>query len=168
MTLDAGANGLFQSTCKTSTGTASATLTDQNHDRTDTVPDAFTVSGCPASGAGAGSAPVLTQPGVAGLRSGRPSLSFTLTVPRGAAKLRSFTVELPAGLSFAGRRSGGRTTVRGVTVSGGQIKSLGLSHGHLVVTLRSAVSRVRVKLGNAALRENASSGPGPSGSSACA
>jgi len=154
VTLDSGANGLFQSTCKTPSGTAKATLTDQNADRTVAAPAAFTVSGCPGTSAGAGSAAV-TAAGLAGLATGHPSLRFTVSTPRGAPKLRAFTVELPAGLSFVGHRHGRRLTVRGVTLGGGAIKSLSLSHGHLVVTLRSAVSRARVTVGSAGLREGA-------------
>src|SRR6201999_451519 len=38
VSLDGGADGLFLSTCATPSGTATATLTDQNGDRTATVP----------------------------------------------------------------------------------------------------------------------------------
>ena len=37
-----------------------------------------------------------------------------------------------------------------------KIKSLALSHGHLVIVLRRPVSRLTVKLGPGALRESAS------------
>jgi hypothetical protein len=43
-----------------------------------------------------------------------------------------------------------------VSLSGGTIKSLSLSHGHLVITLRKAVSSVIVKLSPRALQESAS------------
>jgi hypothetical protein len=49
VSLDGGAEGLFLTTCKTPTGTATAALTDQNGDRTLTVSD-FTVFGCPSTG----------------------------------------------------------------------------------------------------------------------
>src|SRR5579884_161395 len=57
VTLAGGAQGLFLSTCKTPTGTATAKLTDQNGDRTLSLPSAFTVTGCPSTSAGAGSRP---------------------------------------------------------------------------------------------------------------
>ena len=44
VSLAGGADGLFLTTCQTPTGTATATLTDQNGDRTLVVPSAFTVS----------------------------------------------------------------------------------------------------------------------------
>ncbi len=54
VSLAGGPQGLFLTTCKSPGGTATATLTDQNGDTTLTVPSAFTVSGCPSSGAGSG------------------------------------------------------------------------------------------------------------------
>jgi hypothetical protein len=54
VSLAGGPQGLFLTTCKTPSGTATATLTDQNGDRTLTIPSAFTVSGCPSAGARSG------------------------------------------------------------------------------------------------------------------
>jgi hypothetical protein len=54
VSLAGGAQGLFLTTCKTPAGTATATLTDQNGDKTLTLPSSFTVSGCPSTGAGSG------------------------------------------------------------------------------------------------------------------
>ena len=54
VSLAGGPQGLFLTTCKTPSGTATATLTDQNGDTTLTVPSAFAVSGCPSVGAGSG------------------------------------------------------------------------------------------------------------------
>ena len=48
VTLNGGADGLFASLCAPSSGTSTATLTDQNGDKTANDPAAFTVSGCPA------------------------------------------------------------------------------------------------------------------------
>ena len=157
VSLDGGAQGLFLTTCQTPAGTATATLTDQNGDRTVTAPGPFAVSGCPGVvggteviSAGGPNGTSVSSPAASGLRSGHPSLHFTLSVRRGAPKLSAFTVELPRGLSFAGHRSGHRVTVRGA-----RVRSLSLSHGHLTVTLRSAVSRLTVTLGTAALTESA-------------
>ena len=54
VTLNGGPNGLFASLCAPSSGTSTATLTDQNGDKTATDPAAFTVSGCPARQSGSG------------------------------------------------------------------------------------------------------------------
>jgi uncharacterized membrane protein YgcG len=185
VSLNGGANGLFLSTCQTPTGTATATLTDQSGDKSVTVPSRFTVSGCPAGGAGqstgsgagtgspagagggssanggsgssagGGSAGSANQPSVSAVRSGLRWLSFRITVARHAAKLDALTIELPAGLSFIGHRAGGRLTVAGVTVAGAGIRSLSLSHGHLVITLRRPVSSLTVKIRTTALRQSA-------------
>lgn len=50
VSLDGGPQGLFLTTCQTPAGTATATLTDQNGDRTLTARSSFTVSGCSSSG----------------------------------------------------------------------------------------------------------------------
>jgi uncharacterized membrane protein YgcG len=67
VSLNGGPRGLFLSTCATPSGTATATLTDQNGDKTVKAPAAFSVAGCPgvpgkagaggsgSSGAGSGS-----------------------------------------------------------------------------------------------------------------
>lgn len=163
VTLDGGPQGLFLTLCHDPTGTASATLTSQNGDKTATVPTNFTIAGCPSSG-GSGSTTgggrsaggtALTSPAVGGLKAGHPSLSFRLKEAKGAAKLRALTVELPKGLSFIGHRSRHRLTVKGVRVKGASVRSVALRHRHLVITLKRAVSSLRVTLGSAALRESA-------------
>ncbi len=66
-------------------------------------------------------------------------MRFTLTAGKYAAKLSSFTVKAPSGLSFVTHVvDKHHATVTGVTVSGGKVKSLTLSHGQLVVVLRGA------------------------------
>jgi hypothetical protein len=162
VTLDSGADGLFQTTCATPSGTASAGLADQNGDKSANVPAKFTVSGCPTGGSGSSSSaggsagnPVVTTPRVSGLGSGHASLRFKLSVAKHAAKLRSLTIELPSGLSFASHRTRGRLHISGVTVAGAAIKTLALSHGRLTITLRTAVSGVTVTLAKSALTESA-------------
>lgn len=54
VSLDGGPQGLFLTTCKAPSGTATAKLTDQNGDKSLTIPSAFTVTGCPSTGAGSG------------------------------------------------------------------------------------------------------------------
>ena len=173
VTLDGGTDGLFLSTCQTPSGTATATLTDQNGDRTVKAPANFTVSGCSGSsgsggaggnivgsGNGSGSKGVtaggtnLSQGRLSGLGTGHASLRFKLAVAKHAAKLDAVTIELPAGMSFVGHRSGHRLTVRGVTLTGAAIRSLTLSRGHLLITLRRAVSSVTVQITRGALSES--------------
>jgi uncharacterized Zn-binding protein involved in type VI secretion len=158
VTLDGGPTGLFATLCHAPSGTASATLTDQNGDRTVTAPAKFTIAGCPAaSGGGApnGGGTRVSAPSATGLASGHPSLSFRVTAAKGAAKLKTLTVELPRGLSIITHKAGQRRTIRGVRARGGAVGSLSLSHGHLVITLKHAVSGVTVTLSRAALKESA-------------
>jgi hypothetical protein len=175
VTLNGGPQGLFLSTCNTPSGTATATMTDQNGDKTAKAPAAFTVSGCPGtgSGGGAGSTPSgsgggslngssaggvtvghtnLSRARFSGLRAGRPALSFRVGVTRGASKLRALTVRLPAGLTFIARR---HRPVH-ISVRGAKVKSLSLSHGELVISLTKAVSNLTVAVGRGALKESRS------------
>jgi len=76
-------------------------------------------------------------------------------VAKHAAKLRALTVELPSGLSFVTHKSGKHQRITGVTLAGAAIKSLALSHGHLVITLRKAVSSLTVTITSTALKESA-------------
>lgn len=156
--LDGGPLGLFKAVCDVPPGTASATLTDQNGDKTVTASSPFTISGCPASSSGgtpsSGSGPALSGASVTGLASGHPSLSFRVKVAKRAAKLKALTVELPRGLSIVAHRAGHRVTIHGVRVRGAAVRSLSLSHGHLVIALRRAVSAVTVTLSGGALKES--------------
>ena len=157
VTLDGGPNGLFGTLCHAPSGTANATLTDQNGDKTVTAPANFTIAGCPASSSttsGTGSTQV-AGPHASGLASGHPSLSFRVNVAKGAAKLRALSIALPKGLSIITHRAGHKVTIRGVKARGGAVESLKLSHGHLVITLKRAVSSVTVSLGGKALAETA-------------
>lgn len=151
VSLNGGAGGLFKTTCAPPSATATAILTDQNGDKTVDDSSRFTVGGCSASGSGAGAS--LTAVRVSGLASGRPSLSFKVRVVKGGRKLRGIAVVLPVGLGFATQGVGKRG---GITLVGASIKKLGLSHGHLVITLRTPASSVVVKLNGSLLRERAS------------
>ncbi len=160
VTLDGGPQGLFLSLCQNPAGTASATLVSQNGDKTATVPGQFTVAGCPSAGGGSsptagGGGTALTSSSAAGLTAGHPSLSFRVRTAKHAAKLRALTIELPRGLSLITHRSGHGLVVKGVRVRGAAIKSLAESHGHLLITLRRAVSGLSITLTSAALRESA-------------
>jgi hypothetical protein len=169
VTLNGGTNGLFSSLCAPPSGTSTATLTDQNGDKTATDPAAFTVSGCPAgsgggSGGGSGSGssggaggkanrPKLAGATLVGLTTGKPRLSFTATAGKRAPKLRSVTVSLPKGLTVISKRSHGQRTVA-VRLKGAKLKSATLSGGKLVITASKPAHQLRVTL--TALRETAS------------
>jgi hypothetical protein len=161
VSLNPGPEAVFGTTCKPPSNTATATLSDQNGDRTATVPAKFTVSGCPASGGngsgggnGNGGASAthgalkVSHAFIVGLSSGHPSLRFKISATKGASRFRSLTIGLPAGLRFVARR------IRGVQVSGGRVTSLSISHGRLVIGLRSATAGLTVKIGSRALEES--------------
>jgi hypothetical protein len=172
VTLDGGAHGLFKSNCGTPSGTATASLTDQNGDKKASAPATFTVANCtasPGNGSGSGSgsgggntgtsgsggSPRLTKTKVTGLRSGHVALSFTISEGKRLAKMNALTVELPSGLSFARHRVGKRLKVTGISLKGAKVKSITLSHGHLVITLRKAVRTVTVQIKSSAVKESA-------------
>jgi hypothetical protein len=161
VTLNGGANSVFEASCTNSRGTASATLTSQNGDQTKAVSAPFTVSGCDTLVGGGtrttkpplGAKPQIHAVALSGLAGGKPALLFQLVAGRNAAKLSSFTIELPRGLSFVRHRVRSVLTVQGVSVTGAAIKSLALSRGHLVVRLRKPVSSLILSASNRALRE---------------
>lgn len=93
-------------------------------------------------------APSLTRIVLKGLAKGKPDLVFTVNKGKNAAKLRSFTVELPGALSFV--RNGLK---RGLSVSGAKLERYKLSARKLTITLKSPVNSVRVTLGPGALTE---------------
>jgi hypothetical protein len=175
VTLTGGADAAFATTCVTPSGTATATLTSQNGDRTVSVPSHFTVSGCTSQGAGGGGSgggggtkpnsptpgahhqsgrPQIRSASFSGLVRGKPTLSFTLVAGRNAPKLSAFTIKLPSGLSFLRRRVHRRTTVIGVSIKDAKIKSISLKAGKLLVTLRRPASTMIVKLRAVALKES--------------
>ncbi len=170
VTLNGGANGLFASLCAPRSGTSTATLTDQNGDKTTTDPAGFSVSGCPGKASGAGGSgsaghrgsrggsakvgkPKIVDATIAGLAAGKPALSFTADVGPSAPRLRSVTVVLPQGLSVVTRRGHGKRTL-GVGLTGAKLKSATLSHGRLVIKARQAARRLSIRLMR--LRESAS------------
>ncbi len=179
VTLNGGPQGLFLSTCDTPSGTATATLTDQNGDKTATVPATFAVHGCPgvpapggsggsgnggsasnpASGGGQNASSgsgvtvghvTLSRARFAGLRTGRPTLSFRVNATRGAAKVSQVTVGLPAGLAFTAHHH----RLAHISVQGAKVRSLTISHGRLVISLKQAVSTMTVLIGRGALSES--------------
>jgi hypothetical protein len=169
--LDGGSKGVFSSSCASPSGTATATLVSQNGDQTATAPAAFTVSNCtapPGGGGGGGGGggtsggggsaknklPTLSGAHVWGLLRGRPAMAFKVSASRSGPKLTKLTVQTAAGLTLVRRRVHHKLTIAGVSLKGAKPKSLSLSHGKLVITLRSAASAVSVTIGRKALRES--------------
>lgn len=143
--LTGGSAALFYTTCAQPTGAIDATFGGQNGATAATTAE-LTVNGCPKP------ALATVSGGTAsGFASGSAKLGFALAAGSGKSKLASFTIALPSGLSF--KRSG---YSRGVSVSGGKIKSEKLSHGRLAVTLKSPVASLKVKITGAALTESGS------------
>jgi hypothetical protein len=162
VTLNGGPGAVFQSSCSTPSGTASATLTSQNGDQTKTVSTPYTVSRCtkPSSGGGgggkttSGKPPRLEGTSFSGLTTRKPTLLFQLVAGRGAPSLSAFTVELPRGLSFARHRVHGVLRLSGVSLVGAKLKSATLKKGQLTVTLRKAVGSVIVSISAKGLAES--------------
>ena len=166
VSLNPGPQAVFATTCKPPSNTATATLTDQNGDRTVSLPARFTISGCPPdSGSGkrrggahgkhgARGKPTVTNAVIAGLTTGHPTLGFKIKAPKGGAGLISLAIVLPAGLRFVPHRVGKRTVVEGVHVNGARVASVSLSNGRLVISLRKAAAALTVKLDARALKES--------------
>jgi hypothetical protein len=164
VSLVGGADSVFEATCRPASGSATATLTSQNGDQTKQVAAPFAISPCSlvsppqssSGGGGKGAKPRIDGASTSGLTTGKPSLAFQAVAGKGAGKLSTLTVELPKGLRFARHRVHGALKVQGVSLAGGKLKSAVLKSGHLVITLRSAVSSVIVSLSHKALAESAS------------
>jgi hypothetical protein len=163
VTLNGGPNGLFASLCAPSSGTSTATLTDQNGDKTATDPAAFTVSGCPAKSGGGGNSkpgggsnkvgkPKVAGATLTGLSTGKPKLSFTATAGKHAPKLRSVTISIPKGLTAVTKRVHGKPKVA-AELNGAKLKSAKLSGRKLVITASKPARKLSITL---ALKESAS------------
>jgi hypothetical protein len=152
LALYGGNFGLFASNCSPVDGTVTASSTDQNGDKSVSGSAGYTVTGCPvrttpAAGTGKqASRPRLSALRLADLNSGHPALSFSVISAGAKAKLTRVSVAPPSGFGFLAARSGHKLKIDGVKVTGAKIKSLGLSHGNLVITLRSAATRLQVKI----------------------
>jgi hypothetical protein len=152
LVLNGGPSSLFATNCRPASGVVTGSSTDQNGDKTVAGSATYTISGCPAvakatPATGVGSnQPTVTQATVTALPNGHPSLSFKIGVGKRAAKLTAVTVELPHGLSLVRHRVGKGYTVAGISVRGAKIKSIAISQGHLVITLRKPVTSLSVKI----------------------
>jgi hypothetical protein len=166
--LAGGPDAVFATTCNAPGGTASSTLTDQNGDRTVTVPAAFQIANydaatcAPPPGQGSTPGSPSVKPGrpkleaaLSGLARGKPTLGFLLTAGTHAPKLAAFAVALPAGLTFVRHSVHHRLRLEGVTISGANARSVVLKRGVLVVTLRQAAAGVTVKVTSKGIKESA-------------
>ena len=93
----------------------------------------------------------LSSGSATGFASGSAKVGFALAAGTGSAKLSSFTVALPKGLSFDSK-----AYKKGLSVAGAKVKKVRLSRGKLLVTLKSPVASFSVKLSPSALNESAS------------
>jgi hypothetical protein len=160
--LNGGSGGLFDTNCGTPTNISTATLTDQNGDKTATPSSHFTIQGCgsssssgggSSSGSSSGSARV-SAGRLSGLTKSRPSLRFTVHAAK-HTKLSRLTVALPKGLSFRSHTVHKVRRIRGgLTVKGAKLKSESISKGHLVLTLRRPAGSVTVSVSSKGMRES--------------
>jgi hypothetical protein len=159
--LNGGSAGLFDTNCGTPTNVSTATLTDQNGDKTATPSSHFTIQGCPSSSSSGGSSsgsssgsPRVSAGRASGLTKGRPSLRFTVHAAK-HTKLSRVTVELPKGLSFRSHKVHKvRRILGGLAIKGAKLKSETISKGHLVLTLRRPAGSVTVSVSSKGLRES--------------
>ena len=163
VSLVSGPDAVFNATCRPAAGTATATLTSQNGDRTKQAVTPFSISPCvPVNALSSGGtrhkgkSPRVDGASAAGLTTGRPTLVFQVVAGRNAGKLSTVTVTLPRGLRFVRHRSHGRLRMQGVALAGAKLKSAVLQRGHLVITLRRPVDNVIVSLSPRALAESRS------------
>ncbi len=177
VSLNGGPAGLFDTNCAVPSNTSTATTTDQNGDKTATPAAKFTISGCPtpsgtgtsggsggSGGSGSGSSgggssggatgtARVTISDVRGLRTGHPSVRFSLSASH-RSKLKSVSMTLPRGLSFLTHKVHGKLRVKGLTLKGGAVKSERLRHGVLTITLKRAARHVTVSVSSAGLKES--------------
>jgi uncharacterized membrane protein YgcG len=176
VSLDGGPAGLFDTNCQVPSNTSTATVTDQNGDKTAMQAAKFTISGCPSSsstgtsggsggsgssGASGGSSSSrgatvtahVTTTDLRGLKRGHPTLRFSLSASR-KSKLRSVILTLPRGLSFVTHKVHKRLEVRGLSLKGAAVKSERLRRGVLTITLAKAVRHVIVTVSSSGLKES--------------
>jgi hypothetical protein len=163
VTLDSGPKGLFSTNCQVPSNISTATLTDQNGDKTAMPFSRFAITGCPASSAGSGSGgsssgptatPHVSASRLSGLKSGKASLRFTLRAAK-ASSLRSFTVKLPTGMSFRTHRVDQRLRVTGLSLTGAKLGSQTAGAHSVRIALTHAVHHVTVAIGHSGLKESA-------------
>jgi uncharacterized membrane protein YgcG len=182
--LDGGTTGAFATTCQTSSGTATAKEISQNGDITRSLSAPFTVSGwkpCTGappgsggsggggsggggsggggSGTGSGSGsrsdrPRLSDGRITGLLGRSPNVHVTVTKGSRGGKLKTLTIGLTEGLTFATHPAHGHLTVTGVALKGAAAKSATVSHGHLILALSKPAGAVTLSFSPKSLHES--------------
>ncbi len=97
--------------------------------------------------------PLASSSSLGGVPGGKPRLSFTVTAGSNAPALSTLVVSLPGGLSFS---HSSKSLKKGVVVRSGGRKvpfRVGVSHGRLVITLRTPAGRATVTIAPPALVE---------------
>ena len=163
VTLNGGSKGLFSTNCATRSGTSTATLGDQNADQSVKLPVKFNLTGCPnssGSGTGSGSSsggaaarPHVSMAKFSGLKSGKPSLRFTLKAAK-KSNVKSFSVKLPKGLSYRTHKVHKKRTIAGLKIKGAKLRSATVKKRTLTVTLKKAVKKVTVAVSSKGLKES--------------
>jgi len=155
LVLNGGPNGMFLTNCNPGNGSADASSTDQNGDKSVSAVIPYQISGCPsASFTGVtvhkpplpDAVPTLTTPALVGANTNHPALTFRISVRKSAAKLTQVSLKLTPGISFVGQKVGKHIKIAGVTVAGAKVRSLAIVHGRLVIRLKSPASSFRVSL----------------------
>jgi hypothetical protein len=138
MTFNGGPRSVFESNCSAQTGTISGSFAGQNGAAFNSN-SSLSLTGCPPP-------PVVSGGSLSGIGHGKAKLGFTLSAGGGAAKITSFTVSLPSGLSFNSKH-----LAKGLSLKGAGKHKAKLQGGKLVVTLDVAASRVSVLIGGSAI-----------------
>jgi len=98
-------------------------------------------------------APTVSHVSLSSVGAGRPRLSFTVTAGRDEPGLKTISVTLPRGLSF----SKSRATITVTGPKGKHLKfTVGLQHGALVVTAKTATPRMRITVSSPRLAASGS------------
>lgn len=148
-----GSEALFATNCRPASGIVTASMTDQNGDKTLTSNNSYSIKGCSASASTSTptSATADNRPTISGVTVNKSSakslsLSFKIGVGKKGSKLTAVKVELPGGLKFLKHGTAKHPRITGVAVSGAKVRSLKLSDGHLVIALKKHVRSCSVKL----------------------
>jgi hypothetical protein len=145
-----GGNGLFESNCSATSGTATGSFTGQNGASAQSNAP-ISLTGCSAQTGGGGGGTKAGSPtisgSISGLAKGKATIRLKLKAGKNAPKLKSFKVKLASGLSFIKKG-----IAKGVSVTGGGRAKIKLSGSTLVVTLKSAASTVSVSISSKALK----------------
>jgi hypothetical protein len=152
----------FTTTCTPSKLAAKFTPQDGNPAQTVSAP--ITFRGCPTSGGATPGKPTASG-SLVGLARGRPKLKLSATHGTNAPNLSSVSVRVSSGLSFSrravarkctgkGKHKKCRKSIKGLSVSGGAIKSATVNGGRLTVTLKHAAPSVSIAAGGPLLVES--------------